>query len=155
MNDFVFFIKQIGSTTALDRANYFFTGNPLTPAASTNTSEFSFPKMSHATGPVSFHFGNRTSSGNGASPVIALQAPGKLNIGSTPGSASSISKGKFPAISSTPSTSGNSAFTPGTVFSAPPGEGPSGSQIQTASMGPSTSTFTFKQPVDVNSVTLK
>ncbi|KAK4036079.1 hypothetical protein OUZ56_028150 [Daphnia magna] len=126
--------NNIGSTTALDRANYFFTGNPLTPAASTNTSEFSFPKMSHATGPVSFHFGNRTSSGNGASPVIALQAP---------------------AISSTPSTSGNSAFTPGTVFSAPSGEGPSGSQIQTASMGPSTSTFTFKQPVDVNSVTLK
>lgn len=126
--------NNIGSTTALDRANYFFTGNPLTPAASTNTSEFSFPKMSHATGPVSFHFGNRTSSGNGASPVIALQAP---------------------AISSTPSTSGNTAFTPGTVFSAPSGEGPSGSQIQTASMGPSTSTFTFKQPVDVNSVTLK
>ncbi|XP_057379161.1 uncharacterized protein LOC130701217 isoform X2 [Daphnia carinata] len=147
--------NNTGSTTALDRANFFFTGNPLTPAASTNSSEFSFPKLTHPTGPVSFHFGNRTSSGNGASPVIALQAPGKFNIGSTPASACSISKGKFPAISSTPSTSGNSVLNPGTAFSAPSGEGPSGSQMQTASMGPSTSTFTFKQPVDVNSVTLK
>lgn len=134
--------------SALDRANYFFGGNPLTPAASTNTSEFTFPKLKD-TPSVSFNFNNnRNSSSDGASPVIALQDHGKFhNMGTTPASACSIAKGKYPT--STPSTSGTSGVPSGSKVSASTGDSlPSKS-------APNASNFSFKQPVDVDSVTLK
>ncbi|XP_046631265.1 uncharacterized protein LOC124311044 isoform X2 [Daphnia pulicaria] len=141
--------NQTNNVSALDRANYFFGGNPLTPAASTNTSEFTFPKLKD-TPSVSFNFNNRNSSSNGASPVIALQDPSKFNnMGTTPASACSIAKGKYPATSSTPSTSGTSGVPSGSKFSASTGDSlPSKS-------APNASNFSFKQPVDVDSVTLK
>jgi hypothetical protein len=81
-----------------------------------------------------------------------LQAPGKFsNNGSTPASACSITKGKFPAISSTPSTSGTTGVPSGCQFSTSSGDA-STCKTQSAQ---NASSFSFKQPVDVDSVTLK
>ena len=136
----------------MDRANYFFNGNPLTPAASTNNSEFTFPKLKD-TPSVSFNFNNhRNSSGNGASPVIALQAPGKFNnMGTTPASACSLAKGKFPDISSTPSSSATGSVPSGSQFSKASGD----ALLSKTQSSQNASNFSFKQPVDVDTVTLK
>lgn len=127
--------------------NIFFTGSALTPASS-GYSDLTFPKFNQPTGPLSFNFGNRTPSTIGASPVIPSQAPAKYFDIQQQGS-SKFEK-KCSTTASTPSAT-EIATRPSDVSA-----NVTTNSTQTSMVQNSTSfSFKSKQPVEVDSVTLK